>query len=57
MAATAPLKKSHYMKELTAQGDPPKEVNTVEKMNEQLIFSLQIKRHTISKNGRLQVVF
>ena len=57
MAATAPLKKSPYMKELTAQGDPPKEANTVEKMNGQLISSLQIKRRTILKNGRLQVVF
>ena len=57
MAATAPLKKSYYMKELTAQVDPPKEANTVEKMNDQLISPLQIKRHTISKNGRLQVVF
>ena len=45
------------MKELTAQVDPPKEANTVEKMNDQLISPLQIKRHTISKNGRLQVVF
>ena len=57
MAATAPLKKSPYMKELTAQGDPPKEANTVEKMNGQLISSLQIKRRTILKNGLLQVVF
>ena len=57
MAATAPLKKSYYMKELTAQGDSPKEANTVEKMNDQLKSPLQIKGHTISKNGRLQVVF
>ena len=33
MAATAPLKKSSYMKEWMAQVDPPKEANTVKKMN------------------------
>ena len=33
MAATAPLKKSPYMKEWMAQGDPPKEANTMKKMN------------------------
>ena len=29
---------SPYMKELIAQGDPPKEANTVKKMNGQLIL-------------------
>ena len=33
MAATAPLKKSPYMKEWMAQAEPPKEANTVTKMN------------------------
>ena len=38
MAATAPLKKSTYMKELIAQADLPKEANTVKKMNGQSIL-------------------
>ena len=33
MAATAPLNKSSHMKEWMAQVDPPKEANTVKKMN------------------------
>ena len=36
--ATAPLQKSRYMKELIGQADPPKEANTFEKMNGQLIL-------------------
>ena len=38
MAATAPLKKSPYMEKLIAQADPPKEANTVTKMNDQSIL-------------------
>ena len=38
MVATTPLKKSPYMKELIAQADPPKEANTVKKMNGQSIL-------------------
>ena len=46
------------MKRLIAQADPPKEANTVKKMNGQCRYSsLQIKRHTILKNGQLQLVF
>ena len=33
MAAAAPLNKSPHMKEWMAQADPPKEANTVKKMN------------------------
>ena len=33
MAATAPLKKSPYVKEWMVQADPPKEANAVKKMN------------------------
>ena len=33
MATTAPLKKSPYMKEWMTQADPPKEANTMKKMN------------------------
>ena len=41
MAATALLNKSPYMKEWMAQADPPREANTVIKMNDRslLIFS------------------
>ena len=41
MAVTAPWNKSPYMKEWMAQVDPPKEVNTFERMNgqSQLLFS------------------
>ena len=41
MAATASLNKSPYVKEWMAQADPPREANTVKKMNgrSQLIFS------------------
>ena len=41
MAATASLNKSPYVKEWMAQADPPREANTVEKMNGRslLIFS------------------
>ena len=38
MAATAPLKKSPYMKELIAQVGPSKEANTVKKMKGQSIL-------------------
>ena len=33
MVATADLRKSPYMKEWMAEDDPPKEANTVKKMN------------------------
>ena len=33
MAATAPLKKSPYLKEWMAQADPTKEASTVKKMS------------------------
>ena len=36
MAATAPLKKSPYVKEWMVQADPPKEANAVKK-NEWLV--------------------
>ena len=41
MAATASLNKSLYVKEWMAQADPPREANTVKKMNGRslLIFS------------------
>ena len=41
MAATASLNKSPHVKEWMAQADPPKEANTVKKMNGRslLIFS------------------
>ena len=41
MAATASLNKSPYVKEWMAQADPPREANTVKKMNGRslLIFS------------------
>ena len=41
MAATASLNKSPHVKEWMAQTDPPREANTVKKMNGQslLIFS------------------
>ena len=51
------VKKSSYMKEWMAQADPRKEVNTVKKWMTGCYLSLQIKRHTTLKNGRLQVVF
>ena len=54
MGATSPLKK---MKELIPQVDPPKESNTVKKMNGQLILFSSDKTNTNSKNGRLQVLF
>ena len=57
MAATAPLKKSPYMKEFIAKADPPKEVNMVIKWMASQYSSLNLKRHTILKNGQLQVVF
>ena len=57
MTPTAPLKKSSYMKELIAQADPPKDANTVKKGMTSRYSSLQIKRGTILKNGRLQVKF
>ena len=38
MAATAPVRKSPYMKEWMAQADHPKEVNTVEKLNGRSLF-------------------
>ena len=56
MAATAPLKKSPDMKELLAQADPRKEANTVKKWMASRYSSLQKKRHTILKNGWLQIV-
>ena len=54
MGATSPLKK---VKELIPQVDPPKEGNTVKKMNGQLILFSSDKANTNSKNGRLQVLF
>ena len=54
MGATSPLKKT---KELIPQVDPPKEGNTVKKMNGQLILFSSDKTNTNSKNGRLQVLF
>ena len=38
MAATAPVRKSPYMKEWMAQAGHPKEVNTVEKLNGRSLF-------------------
>ena len=38
MAATAALKKSPYIEELMDQGDPAKEVSTVKKTNDCLLF-------------------
>ena len=50
MVATALLKKSPHMKELKAQADPPKEANTIKKMNGQLIFlSLNKTTYCINK--------
>ena len=46
MAATAPLNKSSHMKEWMAQADPPKEANTVKKMNDRsLLISSNKKTH------------
>ena len=43
MAATAPLKKLPYIKEWMAQADPPKEANTVKKINgRSLLLSLNV---------------
>ena len=38
MTATAPLKKSLYMKKWLAQADPPKEANTIKNMNGRLLL-------------------
>ena len=58
MAVTAPLKKTPSIKKWMAQADPSKEANTVKKMNDPSLYStLQIKRNTALKNGRLQVMF
>ena len=38
ITATAPLKKLPYMKKWTPQADPPKEGNTVQKMNGQSVL-------------------
>ena len=57
MAATAPLKKPPYMKELIAQADSPKDASMVKKWMANQYSSLQIKQRNSFKNGRLQVVF
>ena len=57
MAATTPSKTSPYMKEWMAQADPQKEACTVKKWMASHYSFLQIKLHTIFKNGWLQVVF
>ena len=38
MAASASLNKSPHMKEWMAQADPPKEANTVKKMNDRSLL-------------------
>ena len=61
MTATAPLIKSSYMKEWMAQADPPKEANTVKKMNDRSLFiSSNKKTHYFKEwttsSGRLTTV-
>ena len=57
MAPTAPLNKSPHMNEWMVQADPPKEANTVQKWMADFYLTLQMKRQSTLKNGRLQVVF
>ena len=53
MVATAPLKKSHYMKEWKAQAE---KASAIKKWMASRYSSLQIKWHTTLKKGWLQVV-
>ena len=43
MAATASLNKSPYVKEWMAQADPPREANTVKKMNGRSLLTFSNK--------------
>ena len=50
MAATAPLKKPPYMKELIAQADSPKDASMVKKINGQsILFSSNKTTHYFQK--------